>query len=73
MKLFTTAADPTKAIGMSEGCKADGMRPTPIGEGTEFRCGLVLCFHILWARRVAWHSCVHGTVVTARYARLGMC
>lgn len=38
MKLFTTAADPTKAIGMSEGCKADGMRPTPIGEGTEFRC-----------------------------------
>lgn len=37
MKLFTTAADPTKAIGLSEGCKADGMRPTPIGEGTEFR------------------------------------
>jgi hypothetical protein len=38
MKLFATAADPTKPIGLKPGCKADGMRPTPIGEGTGFRC-----------------------------------
>jgi hypothetical protein len=37
MKLFTTAADPTKPVGNQEGGKADGMRPTPIGEGTAFR------------------------------------
>ena len=39
MKLFATAADPTKPVGEEEGCKPDGMRPTPIGEGTGFRCG----------------------------------
>ena len=40
MKLFATAADPTKAVGSQEGCKPDGMRPTPIGEGTGFRYAL---------------------------------
>jgi Sybindin-like family len=38
MKLFATAADPTKPVGNQAGCKPDGMRPTPIGEGTGFRC-----------------------------------
>jgi hypothetical protein len=37
MKLFTSAADPTKPIGTTPGCKPDGMRPTAIGEGTGFR------------------------------------
>ena len=40
MKLFTTAADPTKPVGPNDDEKADGMRPTPIGEGTAFRCVL---------------------------------
>ena len=38
MKLFATAADPTKPTGTGDGCKTDGMRPTVIGEGTGFRC-----------------------------------
>ena len=38
MKLFATAADPTKPIGDREGCKPDGMRPVASGEGTGFRC-----------------------------------
>lgn len=43
MKLFTTAADPTKPVGSHDDEKADGMRPTPIGEGTAFRC---VCYYI---------------------------
>lgn len=67
MKLFATAADPTKPIGTKPGCKPDGMRPMPIGEGTSFR-------HVpLIASRPHWQSTAAGLQPRASACRSPGC
>lgn len=68
MKLFATAADPTKPTGDRDGCKPDGMRPVAIGEGTGFRC-----VHIAVRRCVRERAAVLAWLPRVRRSRAHEC